>query len=302
MSSLDSSEDWQALLRTIIAYPDDNLPRLVAADWLDENVGHVPCDFLRDGDIDFPCTGGQVWDQIQYESGIWGSGWRDCPKCKGAGHVPNGFAERAEFIRTMCEGRSPSTPLWNAVFGDVFFPKADGMEVGDSEAWFSISPRPGPRGFIRDGFVDEVKCEIDWWLGIQCDFCPGERRVGPSPPGEPPCGFCHGTGRPSANGPRVVARHPIRTVRLTDRTPNEIEGRGFWWWSQNGWDGSNVPAQAVGHLPPEIFWRMAGEVDYLDSDMAIAYRRYPTLADAEADASVGAIAWAKQPSEVGDAV
>jgi uncharacterized protein (TIGR02996 family) len=33
-------QDWEALLRTVVATPDDDLPRLVAADWLDENAGH----------------------------------------------------------------------------------------------------------------------------------------------------------------------------------------------------------------------------------------------------------------------
>jgi uncharacterized protein (TIGR02996 family) len=31
-------EDWESLLRTIVAEPDDDLPRLVAADWLDEHA------------------------------------------------------------------------------------------------------------------------------------------------------------------------------------------------------------------------------------------------------------------------
>lgn len=31
-------DDWEALLRTIVAAPADDLPRLVAADWLDENA------------------------------------------------------------------------------------------------------------------------------------------------------------------------------------------------------------------------------------------------------------------------
>jgi len=61
-------DDWEALLRTVVAAPADDLPRLVAADWLDENAS---------------CFGATV-------PGVEATG-------------AESWAARAELIRVQCE-------------------------------------------------------------------------------------------------------------------------------------------------------------------------------------------------------
>ena len=39
--------DWEAFLRAVVASPDDDLPRLVAADWLDEQGESLRAEFIR---------------------------------------------------------------------------------------------------------------------------------------------------------------------------------------------------------------------------------------------------------------
>lgn len=68
--------DGEALLAAILANPDDDAPRLVYADWLEENVCDVPC-------------------LARY-------GW-NCKECNDIGHISIVLAERAEFIRVQCE-------------------------------------------------------------------------------------------------------------------------------------------------------------------------------------------------------
>lgn len=45
------------------------------------------CDFRRDGDIDFPCTSGQVYGMMECWDRVFRNGWRDCPRCHGTGRT-----------------------------------------------------------------------------------------------------------------------------------------------------------------------------------------------------------------------
>lgn len=76
-------DDEKALRRNIIANPDDNLPRLVFADWLEERGRKVPCPV---------CLGcGTVSDGCE------------CFLCLSSGRVDCEFTRRAAFIRVQCE-------------------------------------------------------------------------------------------------------------------------------------------------------------------------------------------------------
>lgn len=68
--------DQEGLLKAIHANPRENTPRLVYADWLDENAGMLVC----------PTCGGRT-------------GFNHCPRCDGSGRVPDGRATSAAFIR-----------------------------------------------------------------------------------------------------------------------------------------------------------------------------------------------------------
>ncbi len=81
------TSDGQALLAAILAAPDDDAPRLIYADWLDEQNGEMPCSACDRGDT-------------QGSNKLWMS---SCATCEHSGFVPNGFAERAEFIRCQVE-------------------------------------------------------------------------------------------------------------------------------------------------------------------------------------------------------
>lgn len=77
-------------VRAICARPDDDLPRLVYADWLDENAGVVPCPSCVA--ILQPTSGG-LWPCRVCGAKEWSE----------HGTVPGPDAERAEFIRLQCE-------------------------------------------------------------------------------------------------------------------------------------------------------------------------------------------------------
>jgi len=83
--------DGDALLRAILAHPDEDTPRLAYADWLDERAEDVACD---------RCRGLQIvpWDGVGPARTAM-----HCTACAGAGLVSDGRRERAEFIRVQCE-------------------------------------------------------------------------------------------------------------------------------------------------------------------------------------------------------
>lgn len=85
------TQEQRDLLNAVLASPDDDLPRLVYADWLDEHDEPTPCG-CDDGVID---TGGfdPAGNPVYVECGI----------CDGVGHLPNQNALHAALIRTQCK-------------------------------------------------------------------------------------------------------------------------------------------------------------------------------------------------------
>ncbi len=87
--------DGPALLRSVLANPGDDAPRLIYADWLDESAAANVC----------PQCGGHP-EKVSAGS-CGGQGLEDldgkCFTCNSTGVVSNGNRERAEFIRVQCE-------------------------------------------------------------------------------------------------------------------------------------------------------------------------------------------------------
>jgi uncharacterized protein (TIGR02996 family) len=75
------SDDERAILRAVCRTPDDDLPRLVYADWLADNARSYPC----------PACGPR-------SIGFWMAG-DVCARCCGTRTVPDNRPARAEFIR-----------------------------------------------------------------------------------------------------------------------------------------------------------------------------------------------------------
>jgi uncharacterized protein (TIGR02996 family) len=86
------TDEHATFLKAIIARPDLDLPRLVYADWLEGTAGQKPCP---------ACPELGYGNEPEWTTEIplyW------CGQCDQATRsVPNGHAERAEFIRVQCE-------------------------------------------------------------------------------------------------------------------------------------------------------------------------------------------------------
>lgn len=105
-------DEQAALLRTIRSDPDDDTPRLIYADWLQERDGDMECPDCRgsarpfewnfgDGHISHDRSPTHVYNEPgEYAVTLTVT---DSCRCSGSGRVPNNYAARAELIRVQVE-------------------------------------------------------------------------------------------------------------------------------------------------------------------------------------------------------
>jgi len=211
------SPDELAFIAAILVAPDDDAPRLIYADWLQENAGTVPCGECKDGKGEYVRDGSGVRVMKYPRAG--------CCKCSGTGYVSDGNAERAEFIRAQCRlARLPlcdrgmygahcsvcddckeRRPLVRRVEGLWYLPGKGFTPPLPESVWcFSIgepyTPERGqkPLAFVRRGFIEVVACTAEAWLAKDA------------------AGRC--------NADAITAQHPVREVRLTTIPMLEHEG------------------------------------------------------------------------------
>ena len=188
--------------------PEDDLPRLVYADWLEERGQGPRSEFIR----------------LQIELARWSP-----DKAPAEGHEALRVRERELLASHAANWLLPSPTPFPPVVAD---PEQTGWGL-------KAQTRPGDRYIpveFRRGFPDKVFCTLaDWWGG-ECGRCGGAGRlswaeVPPSPsraPNDPLCDSCHGRSA-TAIGPAVVRSHPVEAVRLTDKSPH-WNGRAYCWF------------------------------------------------------------------------
>jgi uncharacterized protein (TIGR02996 family) len=125
--SPDTHPDWELLLKAVCAAPDDDLPRLVAADWLDEHGDTERAEFVR--------------LQIERERA-------DRPELA--------WRERALLNHPLCG------PLWAVEACPGLVRLHDSASAGSPLRDLSVSG--AERVTFRRGFPFRVTCPADAWL------------------------------------------------------------------------------------------------------------------------------------------
>jgi uncharacterized protein (TIGR02996 family) len=137
------SDDESAFIDAIREAPEDDAPRLVYADWLDEHAGTVPCDQCDRGDT-------------QGSSKQWMS---SCAKCGHTGWVSNGSTERAEFIRRAC-AHPHGLPFFRPL-SDIGVALRAGLDAYLDDRAFPGPNTANPRqpGLLwHRGLIAEIRC------------------------------------------------------------------------------------------------------------------------------------------------
>jgi uncharacterized protein (TIGR02996 family) len=278
-----------AWLSSILEMPEDDLRRLVFADWLEERNRGDDADraeFIR------------VQIRIaEYERQPIPKGVRKLADTVSAFFPPERVYSAVEpadvkkcrereyqlFERYKCR--------WFG--GDSWAIYYLGHEREDADAHL--------RGaIVTRGFVGEVACNLTEWFGSYCEGCSGVGDDGGRLDTHTICPTCSGTGQKRPIGPAAVAVHPIQRVTITDLQPwteatnsVELDGYGWCWWRESAWAGSEASSNRIGNLPDDVFDLMA-EL-YPDNRMIWGGPpRFPTPEAANDALSRTLIKWAKR--------
>ena len=295
--------DHEALLASILTAPDDDAPRLVYADWLDEHAGDVACGWCE----------GRGWYDSEPGDGEMSCYACPCYTCRSTGRVSNGHAERAEFVRVQCElARMPWVPHRNATVAGP-----GGKQPADPERYDWLRRRERelfpslkfdlPYGWsarlyfhshdrsatIRRGFVDELRCTLAAFMGGACGRC--------NETGEHPnnvhfdCPDCSGTGR-TPGAVEVFKRQPVARVVLTDREPYS----GRVWWEPRTTDGHPDEREDATIIPLDLFGLLwdAKDNGNKKQDWYGRFVSYPSADAAYAALSAACVRWGRREADV----
>lgn len=255
----------EAFVRAIIAAPDDDLPRLVFADWLDEHGEGELAEFIR------------VQCRLAHP-------FASCtPRCSHEyGHLlPCEFGlrdglrrrERELLIANMADWLLPSPTRFPVVTESI-----------DQHGW-GLREKTGlgheylPVRFRR-GFVDEVHGRLKVLIGGECELCAG---TGMGRHKLDICPDCSGTGRTLGILAAALKSHPVTRVVCGDRDP---QPRAFAGWIRQSSDPERTSPDC---LPDDVYDRLTGGTEEWD---AVQWTRYPTREAALAALSTALIRWA----------
>lgn len=266
-----------ALLWAVGENPDDDLPRGAFADELDANARSATCP--NPG-----CYRGMSERHTWVPPEVTGD---KCPVCSGSGTVPDGRAAWAELIREIdLEGwksdsaersLSPQGITRHAalrlrqrnLIEGMRFDLGAGYWATASKGFnedgtlLSIFPPGGASqigsGRVRRGFVESVSLPMAAFLGDPCTLCDGEGHIDLGVMGGYPtpeitnrvkCSSCKGSGRVGGCAAELFTRHPVTSVRLTDKEPADTRGqhggsRVFTWFAEDAFDDQQPPRRLV---------------------------------------------------------
>jgi uncharacterized protein (TIGR02996 family) len=254
------------LLRAVLAEPEDDAPRLIYADWLDEEGEGDRAEFIR-----VQCALARRNPRYCRQS-----------TCNQAGHGPCSYCRDTDDLRSREQELWGSWPHADDVRSQIHPTLPVGWAWTILPEWMGGALVP-PCAVVRRGFVARVRCRLEDWIGEGCKVCLGNGYtyphiigVGGKPGPREDCPHCDATGRIDAHGPAIVAAHPVERVEVTDREPIRIAG--LWYWYQN--ESSFSPH----HLPQTVCRSMSPP----PAGVLIPYAQYPTR-DAALDALSAAL-------------
>lgn len=275
------------LLRAILDNPHDDAPRLITADWLDEQERQETCANCNGrGEERFCDAAGDMDDTPCTACG----GSLDGGYKRGSGVVSNGAAARAEFIRVQCELARIECDGGDCGHLGVYcegccrrdtFRSRESKLFASTSAFLSLTEfLPGQpidymlhgtscRRRIGDetaifvfnrGFIGHVELSCDEFVGRQCERCGGDGKLQSYyssggtrliSPISHDCQYCSGTGSFSGIAERLFKACPVTSVVLSDKRPY-WNGAGHTWYNIERLNARlEVPAEA--NLPRVLF-------------------------------------------------
>lgn len=247
--------DHDAFMQAIIADPANDTPRLLYADWLEEQGDGERAEFIR-------------------------------MQCELANHPTHHKAE------TGCPLRKRERELLAGGIKDVpghmlAMPRPEWVCPGIK--MLTMAPQCGDcRWTFTRGFVSEIRMPIEFWMDGKCPQCHGEGYWEPaylSDQAGRKCDACLGTGTIPGIGPAIVAAQPLERVVVTDKRP---EMTGAYW----GWYSVGNRLTPEGTIIPVPLFNLLKQYSITSGSSQIVH--FFTEQAAQDALSRAAIAWARQ--------
>lgn len=213
------------LLQDVLAHPDVDDYRRIAADWFDEHGQPERGEFIRT-QLELATV-----PSCQVEGKVvnWQSPMRACRAVFPEPHDGTGWGPHCGPCRLFVRLRSRSRELLDGVcgLGVEMLPVVEGLTRsncvgrGRGYGWYLRDSKDGQgiEATFRRGFVEQVACPLQLWLN---------------------------------HGPELVRVAPLATVTISDREPHQSADTWDWWdVDRNGSDNSHPPSDlptAIWHL------------------------------------------------------
>lgn len=262
--------DEAALLAAVLAAPADDAPRLVYADWLEEQGQEDRAEFIR--------TGVELARTKAHPN-------RHTDADQGGRPFINAACDCTREDCRACALRRRERELWRQPsLDDEFFGLPLNQMILDG------APVPADRrsvGVVRRGFVAEVRAPLADLVGGECGACGGGGVRAAYDGGRNfPCSACSHTGRTPGLLPALVRAQPVERVVVTDRGPTETQS-GWSYWLHSGLDDTDsLPLDLSLHLLEHLLEHNG--VLFPNERLA-----YPTREAADAALSAALLAWAR---------
>ena len=250
-------EEWPGFLAAIKANPADDLPRLVAADWLEENGEPERAWFVR---VQCRVANGQ---QCRWS----GPNVKACADANGRRH--------SYRVETWCDGCNQYrldygrlSALADSIYGKLLGPVA----------------LAGGTWTVERGFIPTVRAPLSALIGGVCPRCFGRGAVQIEPPysARMTCDDCDGSGRTVGVLRELVRSEPVERVGVVGSTPWRNEDGSYSWWLM--YEGTSEDPADV----PEKVWSLLTKNG--------GRSNYPTESAARDALSAALLRWASQPA------
>ena len=304
------TREWLAIFKNIQRNREDDVARLVAADFLESHGEYDRAEFIR---IQIELEKDPYADLIRNKR--WtikhpDNFYRDVLELK---HMRAKELHDAEMQLLWKQDHRGAHNWWNWCWceattlegkpkagtrGGTYMITPHGSPgLGEGSCGMTVEVRSGGQVAQRwrRGFVDEIICPKHVWIGMTCQYCVGHGTLESYTHREPiPCFECHGKGRFTPDGPRLVRENvlsrvgwseskPVTILRLSDNIP-----------VQYGWESSLSCDLSDSNWVPEFIFKLLKNPDYRHNQYRYYWNTEEAARKALSDACIE-WAWNAQP-------
>ena len=260
------TETEQSLLRAVLETPDDDLPRLVMADWFDEHGDPERAEYIR-ASINFAKE--YIDPPKEYLPGMMMSA-RQFAVSKNQGHIPFDSKWHSDIGGMRGWAVHPSLPFTSEPEKySQYMVSRDKLKE-----WFPLCfADPKIQWTLKRGWPYKLECDTARFIGGSCSACSGTGRYMPmqrwfintfnrgeagSIDQTEPCKDCLESGYYPNLHDVVGSNFPITEIHLVDKKTNQAvdyKGREFFIWYRDDHEDAPPSNYALNMFLPKVIFK-----------------------------------------------